>query len=82
MYNEFENAIIRGIYISRYVASWTNSGGTFTRVRQKCSLKDWLRTLSIDGEKLTEDEIQRIWNYATNGKMELEHSAKDFLSNK
>lgn len=51
MYNEFENAIIRGIYISRYVASWTNFGGTFTRVRQKCSLKDWLRTLSINGEK-------------------------------
>jgi hypothetical protein len=77
---EFENVPIRDVYISRYVASWIKSGGDFTHRRNQAKFKDWLRSLYSDGEKLTEDEIQRIWYFATNGKIELEYSAEKFIS--
>lgn len=69
----FENKVIKGIYISRYVASWTNAGG------KRKGFKNWLRTLVIDGEHLTEEEIYDIYAYATNGKLELEDSAREYL---
>lgn len=76
-----ENKIIRGIHVSRYVASWANSGGTFTPSAQtgRFAFRKWLSTLTIDGACLTENEIQQICNYAGNGKLELETSAKMFL---
>ena len=86
----FENNLVKNIHKSRYVASWINMGGTFGRHTQ--NIKDgpfvksgryafvkWLGTLVIDGEHLTEDEIQDIYTYATNGKLELEGSAARFL---
>ena len=74
--DEFENRLIRGIHKSRYVASWTNSQGP---IRRGGLFEGWLRMLTIDGEKLTEDEVQEIVYYATNGKLELQEHAKQFL---
>ena len=98
MYNEFENALVRGIHISRYIASWNNSGGSMKRSTMIISedshsgiytyaiggmydFIDWLETLTIDGEKLSEEDIHRIVNFANNGKIELELSAKLFIGN-
>lgn len=77
----FENKIVRGIHMSRYVASWIKSGGTFdwNLLDGEVEFKAWLGTLIIDGEHLTEEEKQQICNYADNGKLELETSAKMFL---
>ena len=72
----FENRIIEGIYISRFVASWVNEGG-----KLNSKFKEWLKTLVINGRKLTDEEIQDIYNFGTNGKLELESSAAKFLNN-
>lgn len=75
---EFENKIINGIHVSRYVASWSNvSGGKY----RFFFFEDWLRQLVINGRSLTEDEIRYIYNYATNGKLELEANARTFIQN-
>ena len=70
----FENRTIEGIHISRFVASWVNKGG-----RLNFTFKDWLRNLTINGRRLTDEEIQDIYNFGTNGKLELEESARRFL---
>lgn len=87
----FENKMIKGIHISRYVASWCKVGGgkiypadlsldpSFKLSKCK-TFAGWLQTLVIDGERLTRDEIVQICNYATNGKLELQESAKNYLS--
>lgn len=72
MFDIFENRLIRGIHKSRYCASWMRAVG----VKFNRGFKEWLKTLVIDGEHLTEDEIQEIWLFATNGKLELQESAK------
>ncbi len=85
---DFENRLIKGIHVSRYIASWYNVGGTRVRYfnktepthrRIETTFADWLRTLIINGEHLTEDEVRYITNFAENGKLELEHSAEKFL---
>ena len=80
----YENELIKGIYISRYIASWIKSGGQIGYAArclgQTNNFMNWLRTLVIDGEHLTEDEIWRIYSFATNGKLELEDSAKKFIN--
>lgn len=80
----YENKLIKGIYISRYIASWIKSGGQIgyaaRRLGQTNSFMNWLRTLVIDGEHLTEEEIWRIYNFAMNGKLELEDSAEKFIN--
>ena len=86
--SDFENRLIKGIYVSRYIASWYNVGGTRVRYlnktepthrRVETTFADWLRTLDINGEHLTEDEVRYITNFAENGKLELEHSAMKYL---
>ena len=83
---EFENSIIRGIHISRYIASWVRVGGTIGRAHRhlgnSCAFTDWLRTLEIDNEHLTDDEVWQIYRFATNGKLELQESAKRFIEGK
>lgn len=71
----FENKLIKGIYVSRYIASWLHE-----KVRMSIAFKQWLRTLVIDGEHLTEDEVDYIYNFATNGKLELQENASFFIS--
>ena len=69
---DFKNEVTHnGIHYSRYIASWNKAGGrTYGRL-----FKEWLR----DYQELTDDEIKDIIEMATNGKMELEFSAKQFL---
>lgn len=73
MYDIYENRKIKGIYKSRYVASFWNVGG------YKLHLEGWLRQLKIDGETLTDEEIQEIVFYARSGKKELEENANAYL---
>lgn len=75
----FDNNVIKGIHKSRYVASWTNSGGKLDR-NGKGLFKNWLKGLSIEGEHLSDEEVQDIYNYSTNGKLELEVLAKGYLA--
>lgn len=74
----FENRVIRGIHKSRYLASWlkANNGCAF----KPWKFMEWLSTLEIDGEKLTGEEIREIVNFSTDGKLELEDHARNFLS--
>lgn len=74
---DFENSKIKGIHISRYIASWANTGFPINSL-----FGDWLETLEIDGERLTEDEIDRIWNFAKCGKCEFQLSAKVYQRSK
>ena len=72
--SDFENKSIRGIYATRFIASWLRMGGMlYTRedVDDFCS---WLSSLG-----LTSDEVWSIMYLATTGKMELEVNAKAFL---
>ena len=70
----FENKLIEGIYVSRFVASWYNEGGGTYR-----GFKAWLGSLVINDRKLTQEEIDYIANFAFNGKLELEESVRRFL---
>lgn len=70
----FENKLIEGIYVSRFVASWHDAGGGTYR-----KFKSWLSSLIINGRKLTQEEINYIAHFAYNGKLELEESARRFL---
>lgn len=75
--NEFTNKLdSKGIYYSRYIASWANKGGTFKRQGFR-DFKDWLKSLGLD-----DVEIREIAFLADNGKLELEASAKEFMKKK
>ena len=63
-----------GIHYSRYIVSWHNSGGLY----YGSSFVEWLRTT----QELTDEEIHDIVEMATCGKLELETSAKMFLSSR
>lgn len=76
----FENKIIEGIHVSRFAVSWAREGGQLSS-RGAWRFKEWLRTLVINGRKLTDEEVNYIYNFGTNGKMELEHSAYEYLKN-
>ena len=67
----FENSSIRGIHKSRYIASWIRSGGDLEHFWK---MDGWLKSLG-----LTEEERDAIRDLATNGKLELEISAKCYM---
>lgn len=74
----FENKIFEGIYYTRFIAS-------YVKVRGKIDpdeFRDWLKSLIINGKKLSEDQVWDIYNLATNGKMELETNLKYYLKHK
>jgi hypothetical protein len=71
----FENKTFEGIYYSRFIAS-------YVKVRGKIytdEFRDWLRSLTINGKKLSEEEIWDIVNLGTSGKLELESNCKNFF---
>jgi len=74
----FENKLAGGnVHYSRIIASWTkvctkeHMPVFFDRV-----FKGWLKDIGC-----SEEEIRDIYNMATNGKLELETSAKLYLRN-
>ena len=76
----FENKkTTKGIYYSRYIASWLRIGGRIPgRGKRFQNVQLFTRWLS-EVEGLNEKEIADILFLAENGKMELEDSAKKFL---
>lgn len=71
-----------GIHATRFIASWIRVGGTLETGRDYKNFEAWLRTLKVDGENLSEQDVKHISDLAWNGKMELECSARQFLKQK
>ena len=69
--NFYNGRTTQGVHFSRYIASWLNVGGKSFG----SDFKQWLKS-----EGLTDQEIRDITDMATNGKMELEWDASEFLS--
>lgn len=74
----FENKIINGCdYATRFIMSWVRSGGTFGKHREGYDdFRKWLESLELKTE-----DIEAIMFLARNGKLELEVSAKKFITN-
>lgn len=69
-----------GIHVTRFIASWVREGGVLRTGGDYEDFEGWLRTLIIDGEPLSEDDVRHILHLTKNGKMELEYSARRFLN--
>ena len=70
----FENESIRGIYATRFIASWLRMGGMLCTGKDVNNFRSWLLSLGLNS-----DEVWPIMYLATTGKMELEVDAKAFL---
>lgn len=70
----YENKVVNGVRLSRYIASWLNVGGKIYYDHESQWYK-WLESLGF-----SEDDIWNATNMALNGKLELEVSAKEFLT--
>ena len=70
----FENESIRGIYATRFIASWLRMGGMLCTGKDVDNFRSWLLSLGLNS-----DEVWPIMYLATTGKMELEVDAKAFL---
>lgn len=75
----FENRIINGHeYASRYIMSWVRVGGKLGfRGEGYDDFRKWLKSLGLESE-----DIESIIFLASNGKLELEMSAKKFMRNR
>lgn len=74
---EFKNRIIKNFtYESRFIASWINVGGSLKTGSDRDNFREWLSSIGIG-----EDDANDILYLATNGKLEYENSAKQFLNN-
>ena len=71
----FKNKLINDIHTTRYIVSWLKAGGSLHYGEDIDNFRDWLLSMNI-----TEDEVQDIVFLATNGKLELESSAKKFIN--
>ena len=74
----FENKIRNGCdYATRFIMSWVRSGGTFGKHGKGYDdFRKWLESLELKTE-----DIEDIMFLAQNGKLELEVSAKKFITN-
>ena len=74
----FENKVINGyIYATRFIMSWIRSGGTFGKHGEGYDdFREWLESLELKTE-----DIEDIMFLAQNGKLELEVSAKNYITN-
>ncbi len=70
----FENVLVKGVHASRYIMSWIRVGGEIHRIAGHSDFSDWLKSLG-----LTDEECDTLIHLATNGRMELEMSAKEYL---
>lgn len=70
----FENKVYNGIYATRFIASWVRSGGSLASHDDLIEFSNWLVSLG-----LSMDDARYIKDLASNGKMELEYSARLFL---
>ena len=74
----FENKIINGYTVATvFIMSWVRSGGTFDKHGEGYDdFREWLDSLELKTE-----DIEDIMFLAQNGKLELEVSAKKFITN-
>ena len=72
--SDFENKSIRGIYATRFIASWLKMGGMLCTGKDVDDFHSWLLSLGLNS-----DEVWPIMYLATTGKMELEVHANTFL---
>lgn len=73
----FENRQINGyIYETRFIASWLRKGGQLRTRENYDNFYEWLLSLGLN-----QDDADHIKFLASNGKMELEDSARKFLKN-
>lgn len=74
----FENKIINGYtFATVFIMSWVRSGGNFGNHREGYNdFRNWLESLGLKTE-----DIKDIMFLARNGKLELEVSAKKFITN-
>lgn len=73
----FENRQINGyIYETRFIASWLREGGQLRTGKDYDNFYEWLLSLGLN-----QDDADHIKFLASNGKMELENSARKFLKN-
>ena len=77
----FNNKTKCGIHATRFIMSWVRMGGTLRYGEDYEDFEEWLKTLIIDGENLSHEDVHHIVELARNGKMELEYSAKKFIKN-
>ena len=76
MRDEFENVLINGIHVSRYIASWTKASRHAGKPVYFDELfMQWLK----EEAGLSDDEARTIRNFANNGKLELETNAGRFI---
>jgi len=73
----FENLTANGVHYSRYIMSWVRVGGTINKTGGNSDFNNWLESL-----ELTTEDIDNIMRLATNGKMELETSARRWILQK
>lgn len=79
--SEWSNKTECGIHATRFIMSWVREGGHLRRRGDGIDdFRDWLKSLTIDGKPLSENDVEHIVFLATNGKMELEYSAKNFMA--
>lgn len=72
----FKNRLIFGhIYATRFIASWINAGGQLKTRQDIGDFTHWLLSLHLSGQ-----DVILIVNLATEGKLELEENAKNFLN--
>ena len=64
------------VHYSRIIASWRNAGRSIYGSKMADAL--FLKWLEEECH-CTKDEINEIWFFATNGKLEYEDSAKKFI---
>lgn len=86
-----ENKMIAGIHYSRFIASWMNEGGNFKAkaVRDENGeiedvfypFMEWLKSIEFeDRDHITNVEAREIFDLVQCGKLELEMSAKEYLT--
>ena len=80
----FNNGIFEGIFYSRFIASWYNSGGKRIKShvdseRRPNYFVRWLRTLTVNGKQIPDNVIYDIVEIASNGKAELEWNVTKFF---
>ena len=72
----FENKKFNDIHATRYIMSWVRMGGKLKYGKEIDNFEKWLLSIGLN-----EEEADYIVLLATNGKLELEVSAKAFLAN-
>ena len=73
----FTNRQVNGyVYETRYIASWLKVGGSLRYKEDIDNFYKWLLSTGLDKE-----EANHIKFLATNGRLELETNAREFIKN-